>query len=132
MRNLLRRIFGSSADATGVTPAPVVVRPGDDLVISFNCPPHNVNVTAELNALQASFPSTRIHLLIGCGGVTAHRNGKSQPTLKQIEESAVEYARANPQSIGEQGNVIVLRHASNRLLIAISTPVTLQKEVNHA
>ena len=111
--------------------APVAVRAGDDLVVSLRDRLDSDDAFSLLDALKQQFPATRIHLLTGFGHVHVQRSDRGGdgasgddrghppfpvdcPTLG---EPASRLAKAC-----EQGDVVVITHATQFRLIAVYIP----------
>lgn len=116
---------------------PIGVRSDDDLVVSLRDRLDSDDAFALLDTLKQQFPATRIHLLTGFGDVQVQRNDggghgasgddRGDPPFPvdcpTLGEPGLRLAKA-----GEQGDVVVITHATQFRLIAVYIPPKQQSD----
>lgn len=111
--------------------APVAVRAGDDLVVSLRDRLDSDDAFALLDALKEQFPTTRIHLLTGFGDVQVQRNDRGSDGSSGDDSGDPPFPVGSPalgepasrlSKAGEQGDVVVITHATQFRLIAVYIP----------
>lgn len=124
MLSMLRRLVRRD-----VTISPLVVRPGDDLILAIDLVADQ-DLVGLLSAAQQQFPCVRVHLLAGFGSVQIQRNERSSDGKQASDDGKHQGAGASlfrqasqpSPTASEQGNIVVLRYAAGGRVIAVSIP----------
>lgn len=124
--NWLRSLL---APSRAMVATPVSVPVGADLILSIDHATQE-DAMALIGAVQAQFPASRIHLLIGFGSVHVsggQGSGEAEDASHQAkQEIAIEqdaaHARAQTEQLGQQRNIVLLRHCAGGRVVAVSVP----------
>jgi hypothetical protein len=134
MFDWLRRWLGEVSPTYIIERRPLIVgvRPGDDIVLSGGELRADEDAFAVLKTVQAQFPASRIHLLLGFGEVQVARReygsdgdggaDKHRPQPGPLLHDAMDEAAVRAAKAGEQGNVVLLRHCAGGRIVAVSIP----------
>jgi hypothetical protein len=105
---------------------------GDNLILSVGRLTAGEDAIALLNAVQADFPGSRIHLLAGFGQVDITRGPDRDHEGEQADNGGYDPRTVAPDTLGDaaaqateagpQGNVVLLRYCSGGRIVAVSIP----------